>query len=482
MSLIAPQDAAFLLGETTAQPTHVAGLALYELPPGADPDYVSRLYRELLTHTAIHPRLRQRPADPVRTLGNVWWTEEHDVDLEYHVRLAALPRPGRVRELLELVSRLHGQRVDRHHPLWEFYLIEGLEGGRFATYTKIHHALYDGVGSTRLLTSWLSPDPDARGAIPWWSAAHQRPGQAKTEQAAGGGALGVAVQVTRTAGQTARLARDLAGLGSSVGKVAARSLRGRAGGLPYRAPRTMLNTSITGSRRFAAQQWPLNRIKDAGAAHDATVNDVVLAMCAGALRRSLIEQDALTSRALTAGVPVSLRSLGAFDGSGNAVGIVPCSLATHIDDPHDRLTEIIASMNAAKAELATQSPLQTQLLTGLIATGSLLATQVPGAADLAPVPVNLIISNVPGPREPLYWDGARMQGMYPLSVPQQGQALNITVVSYAGQLNFGLTGSRRRLPHLQHMLTYLEDSLAELEAAKARSRPDTWTMKSRGRR
>jgi diacylglycerol O-acyltransferase len=166
-------------------------------------------------------------------------------------------------------------------------------------------------------------------------------------------------------------------------------------------------------------------------------------------------------------VPVSLRSLGAFGDTGNAVGIVPCSLATHLDDPHDRLTEIIASMNAAKAELATQSPLQIQLLTGLIATGSLLATKVPGAADLAPVPVNLIISNVPGPREPLYWDGARMQGMYPLSVPQQGQALNITVSSYAGQLNFGLTGCRHRLPHLQHMLTYLEDSLAELETAKA---------------
>jgi diacylglycerol O-acyltransferase / wax synthase len=466
MSLIAPQDAAFLLGETVAQPTHVAGLAVYELPPGADPDYVSRLYRELLTHTAIHPRLRLRPADPVGSRGNVWWTEEHDVDLEYHIRLAALPRPGRVRELLELVSRLHGQMLDRNHPLWEFYLIEGLEDGRFATYTKIHHALYDGVGSTRLLTNWLSPDPNARRTTPWWSATNHRPGQSKAEQA-GGGALGVAARACRTARQAARLAGDVAGLGSSVGKMAARGLRRHPAGLPYRAPRTMLNKSITGSRRFAAQQWPLERIKNAGAAHDATVNDVVLAMCAGALRRYLIEQDALPGRALTAGVPVSLRSLGAFGDTGNAVGIVPCSLATHLGDPDDRLTEIIASMNAAKGELATQSPLQTQLLTGVIATGSLLATQVPGAADLAPTPVNLIISNVPGPREPLYWDGARMQGMYPLSVPQQGQALNITVVSYAGQLNFGLTGCRRRLPHLQHMLGYLEDSLVELETVKA---------------
>jgi WS/DGAT/MGAT family acyltransferase len=206
MSLIAPQDSAFLLGETAAQPTHVAGLAVYELPPGAGPDYVSQLYHELLTHTEIHPRLRQRPADPVGSVGNVWWTEEHDIDLEYHVRLAALPRPGRVRELLELVSRLHSQMLDRHHPLWEFYLIEGLEGGRFATYTKIHHALYDGVASTQLLTRWLSPDPDARGTTPWWSATHKRPSQAKTGQAGGRTA-----QVARAAGQTARLAVALAG-------------------------------------------------------------------------------------------------------------------------------------------------------------------------------------------------------------------------------------------------------------------------------
>ena len=311
MSAIAPQDAAFLLGETAEQPTHVAGLAIYELPPDAEPDYVGRLYHELLTHTAISPRLRQRPADPVGSLGNVWWTEEHDLDLEYHVRLAALPRPGRVRELLELVSRLHGQKLDRHHPLWEFYLIEGLEGGRFATYTKVHHALFDGVASTRLLTRWLSPDPDARGAIPWWSAAHDRPSQAKTEQAGG-----VAAQVTRAAGRPMRLAGDVAGLASAVGKMAARGLRGHADGLPYRAPRTMLNTSITSSRRFAAQQWPLERIKNAGAAHNATVNDVVLAMCAGALRRYLIEQDALPSNSLTAGVPVSLRSASAPHSSG----------------------------------------------------------------------------------------------------------------------------------------------------------------------
>ena len=465
MSLIAPQDAAFLLGETAAQPTHVAGLAIYELPPGAEPDYVSRLYHELLTHTEVSPRVRQRPAHPVGSLGNLWWTEEQELDLEYHVRLAALPQPGRVRELLELVSRLHGQMLDRHHPLWEFYLIEGLEGGRFATYTKIHHSLYDGVASTRLLTRWLSPDPAARGAIPWWSTAHQRSGQVKTEQA-GSGALGFAAQVGRAAGQPVRLAGELAGLAPSVGKMTARGLRGHADGLPYRAPRTILNTSISGSRRFAAQQWPLERIKNAGAAHDATVNDVVLAMCAGALRRYLIEQDALPASALTAGVPVSLRSLGASGDAGNAVGIVPCGLATDLDDPHDRLATIVASMNAAKAELATKSTLQIQLLTGLIATGSLLATKVPGAADHAPLPVNLIISNVPGPREPLYWNGARMQGMYPVSIPQQGQALNITVSSYAGQLNFGLTGSRHRLPHLQQMLTYLEDSLVELETAK----------------
>jgi diacylglycerol O-acyltransferase / wax synthase len=449
MSLIKPQDAAFLLGETTAQPTHVAGLAIYELPPGADADYVGSLHRELLSHSDIHQRLRQRPADPVGSLGNIWWTEEHDVDLEYHVRLAALPRPGRVRELLELVSRLHGQPLERHRPLWEFYLIEGLEGGRFATYTKIHHSLYDGVSSTQLLTNWLSPDPDHRATIPWWSATHQRASQMNAQRTNGhAGALDI---VMRTVERPVRLAGEVAGVASSFGQMALRGLRGDTDGMPYRIPRTILNTSITSSRRFAADQWPLERIKKAGAPHNATVNDVVLAMCAGALRRYLIEQHALP---------------GSGD-TGNAVGIVLCTLATDIADPHERLTAIVASMDTAKAELATETPFQIQLRTGLVAAGSLLATQVPGAADFAPLPVNLIISNVPGPRESLYWNGARMQGVYPLSVPQQGQALNITVFSYAGQLNFGVTGCRRRLPHLQHMLTYLEDSLAELETSTA---------------
>jgi WS/DGAT/MGAT family acyltransferase len=462
MSLIAPQDAAFLLGETAAQPTHVAGLAVYELPPDAGRDYVGGLYRELLNHTAIRPRLRQRPADPVGSLGNIWWTEEPAVDLEYHVRLAALPRPGGMRELLALVSRLHGQPLDRHHPLWEFYVIEGLDGNRFATYSKIHHALYDGVSSTELLTSWLSPDPDSRVVAPWWSTAHEESPPDSND----GAPQGVAGEIARVAAQPLRVVRDLAGVSSSVGRLAARCVRGRGAGAPYLAPRTMLNTSITGSRRFITHQWPLRRIKDAGALHGATVNDVVLAMCAGALRRYLIDHDGLPDGALTAGVPVSLRSPGAFDHIGNAVGIVPCSLATHISDPHDRLTNIRASMNAAKAELGNQSTRQIQLLTGLISTGSLLATQVPGAADVAPPPVNLIISNVPGPREPLFWDGARLSGVYPLSVPQQGQALNITVISYASQLNFGLTGCRRRQPQLQRMLGYLEASLAELEIAR----------------
>src|SRR5262249_58411032 len=128
----------FLWGEPGARRRLGAVLPVYECRPAAGPDYASRLYHDLLPPPAIPPRLRQRPADPVGSVGNVWWTEVHDIDLEYHVRLAALPRPGRVRELLELVSRLHGQMLDRHHPLWEFYLIEGLEGGRFATYTKIH--------------------------------------------------------------------------------------------------------------------------------------------------------------------------------------------------------------------------------------------------------------------------------------------------------------------------------------------------------
>lgn len=260
--------------------------------------------------------------------------------------------------------------------------------------------------------------------------------------------------------------RDLAGLAPSVAKLAEGAVRGQSDGVPIPAPRTMFNTSITGGRRFAAQSWDIGRIKQAGAASGATVNDTVLAMCSGALRRYLVEQGELPDKPLVAAVPVglALRAPSGTGEGGNAVGAVLCNLATDIEDPRRRLAAIRASMHTAKERMAGQSAVQLQAMSGLLMGGPGLLSVIPGAADVAPQLFNVIISNVPGSRKPLYWNGARMTGTYPVSIAYEGQALNITVTSYAGNLEVGLIGCRRRVPHLQRLLVYLEESLAELEA------------------
>jgi diacylglycerol O-acyltransferase len=229
----------------------------------------------------------------------------------------------------------------------------------------------------------------------------------------------------------------------------------------------MLNGSITGARRFAAQDWALERIDKARALHNATLNDMVLAMSAGALRRYLLEMDALPEQGLVAAVPVSLRakqSSANLADSGNSVGFTLCDLATDEADPVIRMKRIQESMNAAKRGLAGRSPLQILALSALT-IAPLGLSPIPGFVDRTRPPFNVIISNVPGPQRTLYWNGARMQGVYPLSIVLDGQALNITVTTYAGRLHFGLTGCRRNVPHLQRLLTYLEDTLTELEPA-----------------
>ena len=457
MALIPPADAMFLLGESREHPMHVGGLHIFQVPEGAGDNYVGDFYHSLLKYTDIRRRLKLRPHAPVSTLGYVMWGEDPDVDLEYHVRLSALPRPGRVRELLETVSRLHGGLLDRHRPMWEFYLIEGLEGGRFATYTKLHHSLYDGVGATALMSGSLSADPTGLDCRPFWAATDED----STSRGAADDVAGGLRSIAKSLGKVTETIGTAAGLAASIARMATQTSDPDLAA-PFSAPRTILNTPITGGRRFAADAWPLARLKQAGASVGATLNDVVLAMCAGALRRYLHELDALPAKPLVASVPVSLRGMPGAGEDGNAVGLVSCSLATHVEDPHQRMAAIRASMDKAKTELSRQGAAQNLLLTSTLGSAAMLLS-VPGLVSITPPMTNLVISNVPGPRKPLYWNGAKLEGTYPLSIPVEGQALNITVLSYAGNLHFGLTGCRTNLPHLQRLLGHLEESLTELE-------------------
>ncbi|OSC42540.1 WS/DGAT/MGAT family O-acyltransferase [Mycobacterium decipiens] len=459
MAMIAPQDAAFLMLESREHPMHVGALQVFKLPRGAKRDYVGQLFEESLKFTELRPLLRQRPRTPVSSIGQLFWEIDDDVDLDYHVRPSALPAPGRVRELLALVSRLHGGLLDRHRPLWEFHLIEGLQGRRFATYTKIHHSLVDGVAGMRLLTTSLSEDPDAT-ISPFW-AARPRGAEPPPNPEDEGNLVGRLFSSIKAAGESAI---GMAGGTANLTKLATALLRGQREGVSLPAPKTMWNAPITGARRFAAQSWPIERLKRAGAASGATLNDMVLAMCAGALRRYLEAADALPKRPLISAIPVSLAMRGKTSSreGGNAVGSVLCSLATDIADPRERLAAIRASMETAKEAIANMSPTQFQIAGSVLMATPLTLGAVPGAGVIPPL-FNVIISNVPGPPNPLYWNGALLESVYPVSIPFEGQGLNMTVLSSAGSMHFGITGCRRTVPHLQRLLDYLEDSLAELE-------------------
>lgn len=457
MPVMLPADSMFLIGESREHPMHVGGLQLYKKPAGVGPDYVGERFRELLTHTDVRRLMRRRPADPVSSLGQLWWANDDDIDLEYHVRLSALPRPGKVRQLLELVSRLHGTLLDRHRPLWEFHLIDGLEDDRFATYMKIHHSIVDGVAAMSLLSGTMSTDPDRRGLPPPWA---KQPGRARS---GGGRTAGVTELLTTAAKAVPAAVRDVAGVAGVATRLAGKAVRRESAGLPFQAPPTMLNVPITGGRRFAADSWPIERLRAVGQGVGATLNDVVLAMCSGALRRYLAEHDQLPDRSLVAAVPVSVRAEGGAGDGGNSIGMVLCPLASDVADPVARLVSINRAMTATKAELSTLSPTQVQMLAASQALVPMLVNMTPGSNHVISPTFNLFISNVPGPRETIYWNGAELTGSYPVSIPFENQALNITVTSYAGSMDFGLTGCRRSVPHLQRMLGYLEESLAELE-------------------
>ena len=429
---------------------HVGGLQLFVPPDDAGPDFVREAYEAMLSATDVQPTFRKHPAF-LGGITNIAWSDDKDVDLEYHLRRSALPRPGRVRDLLELISRLHGTLLDRHRPLWEAHLIEGLDDGRYALYVKVHHSLIDGVSAQRLMQRTMTTDPDDDELRVSW-ALKPRP-----SKGSGGG-----VSPLRT---LTRAAESVAALAPSTLSLARAALLEQQLTLPFRAPKTMFNVRIGGARRVAAQSWSLERFKRVkAAAGGVTVNDVILAMCAGALRAYLLEHSELPETPLVAMVPVSLRTDKDDDRGGNMVGTILCNLATHLDDPAKRLEAIHASMVDNK-KVFTQLPQIQQLALSAFMSGGVALALVPGFVSNAPPPFNIVISNVPGPREPLYWKGARLDGNYPLSIALDGQALNITMTNNADNLDFGLVGCRRSVPHLQRLLNHLEDSLADLERA-----------------
>ncbi|MCB9595362.1 MAG: wax ester/triacylglycerol synthase family O-acyltransferase [Sandaracinaceae bacterium] len=460
MHRLSPLDMGFLLAETRETPMHVGGLYLFTLPEGADETEFLGELREILRSPTEWRRpfghnIRLNPL-----VAAAYWVPDEHLDVDYHVRHSALPKPGRYRELFRLASRLHQSLLDRHRPLWETHLIEGLQDRQFALYSKVHHAAIDGVSGVRIAQSMLSTDPtERREHSPFSLAAYEQskadrpPREPPTERE-----MKAVAEVLRESFGVSR------SLFSSLRTYARAWLQPDADKLMTAwttTPVTSFSTKITGARRFVAQSYSLPRVRAVGKALDGTINDVVLAMCGGALRRYLLSRDELPEAPLTAMTPVSLRT-DTDQNLGNAVGALTANLATHIADPQARFEATKASMTAGKSLLTGMTPKEIELFTQLTQVPPLMIGML-GLGDRFP-PYSTVISNVPGPRERSYWNGASLDGMYPMSAIYHGFALNFTLLSNADQLDFGVIACRESVPSCQRIIDHLEDSLAELEA------------------
>ncbi|SEH01994.1 acyltransferase, WS/DGAT/MGAT [Nonomuraea solani] len=465
-------DAQFLHFETATNIANIAGLAVL------DGDLNRADLQALLERRLPYvPALRRKLAPVPLGLDHPYWMQEDDLDLDYHVREIGLPPPGDDRQLADQVSRLHARRLDRGRPLWEIYLIHGLSGGRMGLYTKIHHAAVDGIGGADVLAALLDISPEP---APPPAAAPER------DAPPPGSATMLARGLARLAGNPAAAARFAARAvphldeipvvswipGSRVVSGLARRLAGtgRAPDLPaLPAPKTPFSGPLSGHRRFAFASLPLEEIKQVRKAFGVTVNDVVMAVCAGALRRWLAAHGGVPRQPLVAGVPFSLRAAG-IEGQGNQVTIMTAPLAVNVTDPVERLHHVRQAMHRIKDRfsLAPARWLREFSESMPAALMGLASRSAFGLVGQAAPPINVIVSNVPGPQFPLYVCGARLLTHYPVSViTDVSGGVNITAFSYDGSMDIGVVTDRQMVPDAWELAGYLREALDELRNAEA---------------
>lgn len=483
-------DVSFLNMETSNTYGHVSSLNIYDpasAPGGAGLAATKQLILERLHLLAP---LRRRLVTVPFGLDLPYWIEDPDFDIDYHVRHHAVPSPGTPEQLGETVARIHGRALDRSRPLWELYVIEGVDEDRLiAQFTKVHHAAIDGAAGAEMLAALLDIDPGFRPGGP---PAIWQPEPVPSEQELLSLTLrAYAVRPEKMVRQSIRVVRGLADASGSGGlrmlaDVASRPLPGRAGTLlrtrlnatatfdPDRppalpttaAPRTPWNRSISPHRRFAFASIALEDAKQVRRAVGCTFNDVVMALCSGLLRRYLIEHDCLPEDPLIAMVPVSVRTGTEADTFQNRVSALLADLATDEEEPLTRLARVHSSMSVAKEQFAAIPAEALQDFTNFappaVAARAMRMISRLKVADIVNPPFNLVISNVPGPNFPLYSAGAQLLAYFPVSALIDGQGLNITVQSYDGSLDFGFIADRGLVPDVWRMTELLREAMDEL--------------------
>ncbi|MFE6923028.1 wax ester/triacylglycerol synthase family O-acyltransferase [Nocardia sp. NPDC057663] len=441
--------------DTPGTPMHVAALAIFESESEAANVVVERVLTSFRQRTDLDPRFRlviRMRRFPLRARRE----QATDVDLDYHLRHHRLSGSEGEHALEQLVSRLQSIRLDPTRPMWEVHLIDGLPGNRFAVYLKAHHSLVNGVDALRLLSRSLASDPDSSPPTPVWTIGRPLP------------RLTPADADTADSPRSSR-AKTIHAASKAAAKLWFAGLRSTPLVSPFAATSSRFNIAIGPQRHVCTASADLSIIKAIAKASGTSLNDVVLAACATALRRYLLDIGALPVKPLIAGCPVSIEApAGASDSS---IGILFADLATDDSDPSARLARISRSTQTAKEHQA-ELPHPALIPYAILAMAPHTLRQlVPGAAHLPPM-FNLIISNVPGPPQPLYLAGAQMTELYPVSLLFKGEALNITAVSYAGRLQLGITAYAVALPHLRCLAQYFEASVEEMRRHYLAPLPD----------
>jgi WS/DGAT/MGAT family acyltransferase len=466
-------DTMFLNLETNAVPMHVGGLTIVD-PASAPKDFgFDRVRRLIESRLHLLPMFRRRLVTSPLNLDLPYWIEDPEFDIEHHVRHRALPRPGNDKQLADFICDVMSTRLDRSMPLWRSYYVEGLSGGRVALLSKIHHACVDGVAAADLLSVLLDLTPEPREVPP-----PEQPWEPETIPSPIQLAASTARNLVARPKEAWRLLRETGPYLFSAGRAALAHRRAqdhaedREPAAPEdrdvgAAPRMRFNTTITARRSFTFRSLPLADVKLVKNTFGTSVNDVVLGVCAGALRQYLLEKHELPDKSLVAAVPVSVRTVEDKGAHGNKVTMARSALHTEIEDPVERLQALSRRMGKVKKSFkATPARRMMDWVNvpspGVLAQAARLYENF-SIQDYVYPPYNLVISNVPGPAQPLYLCGARVQANYPVSIPYHGLAFNITVMSYLDNLDIGLTGHRTTVPDIDHLMDLLAQALAELK-------------------
>ena len=458
-------DATFLYLETPAAHMHVAGTYVYDPGDMSPQEFFDRVRAGVEERLHLLGPYRQRLREVPFQIHHPLWIEDPDFDLDYHLRRAALPSPGGKKELAEFAAAEHARPLDRSRPLWEMVVVEGLEDGHIAVVAKTHHAAIDGASGVDITVNLLDLEPEPAPVPPpdepW------KPDRIPSDFEMLGWALNSLSRQPLAAVKATRRTVE------AMLRVRRRNRQPdvTAPPAPFTAPRTSINGPITPHRSFGMSEVSLDDVKALRKAFGGTVNDVVLALCAGALRRYFDDLGETLDRPLLAMCPISVRTVEQKNTMGNQVSAMLVSLATDIDDPVERLAAIRNGTPQAKEQANaigadTLSNWAEFAAPAVAARAARLYSRVQGSGRLRP-PFNTVISNVPGPNVPLYMAGGRLVAWYPMGPIADGQGLNMTVMSYLGTIHFGLVACPELVPDVQRLADHVVDALEELQKAAA---------------